>query len=82
MSHPPPRDSFSSAPPDNDDSDDDQLDTKPSKGKDGEKGDRKGIINRVNRELLVSRTRGQLELIRNRSMCEHWPAARDRYDQY
>lgn len=54
MSHQHQRNSFSSAgPPDNDlDSDDDVMDAKPGKGKDGEK-DKKGIINRVNREYTL-----------------------------
>lgn len=52
--HQNPRDSFSSAGlNDNDmDSDDEIVDTKPGKGKDGEKGDKKGIINRVNSQSL------------------------------
>lgn len=75
MSNQHPRGSFSSAgPADNEvDSEDDVVDTKSGKGKDGEKADRKGIINRVNSEyntasLAVVQLANTLTM--RRSLCE------------
>jgi hypothetical protein len=50
------------------DSDGEGQDSRGGKGRDGDKGDKKGIINRVNREPLFSMVKAALTTYR--SMCE------------